>query len=259
MGLEHLVDRVPAGVRVFPERLVHEDEDAAGLRAVEVLAQPLQLRVAEPGLGLERLVRVEADEVDVAVVEGVVERAEVLLVQLLPAMVVHVAGASDHVVVAGDGEEGGLQAGQDGLDLRDVALPPVHVAHVARDQVADVDDEVGLEHVEFVDGLLEHGQAGGHAGGAVTEDGDGEALGGRGHAERDRGVGAGVHLRGIGPHGAETEGEEDDRARQRLLHGRTLGARELVPDEHTAERPASSSRARPCLRCQRTTINEQRP
>ena len=192
--LEHVVHGVPSAGGILPYGLVHQHEDVGCLSARQVVAQPLELGVAEAGGGLQALLGVQADEVRVGVVEGVVKGAEALLVDVLAAPVVGIARAGDDVVVAGQGEEGRLQPAQYFLDTGDVPFPLAHVARIARDQIADVQDDVRLQQIYLLDSLLQHGQPGVEARRAVAEDGRGEAPGAGRHNQVHAGIRPGVDL-----------------------------------------------------------------
>src|SRR5205085_3574685 len=82
-------------------------------------------------------------------------------------------GVAD-VVVAGDVEERHFQLGNPAVELLPALVDLVDVV-AALDQVADGDDEFGLEDVQLIDRLLEH--TGPRPAGAVGDDGEAESLG----------------------------------------------------------------------------------
>jgi hypothetical protein len=182
-GFEDIVDLVPLGgwVGCFdPAWVVEEDEDVAeGFGFGEGALEPCELPCAHGlvrrlgefalGAGAVALVREERDESAVLVLEPVVEGAEVFFEIGFVFRFRSAGTAPVDVMVTGDGEPWHLESVHGGGVLLHFLFPFREWA-VAIDEVADGEDEVGVEEVGVLDGLVEHEESFGWSAGAVAED-----------------------------------------------------------------------------------------
>jgi hypothetical protein len=150
-----------------PEGLVHEQQGPSGVTAgFEDVLEVGHLLVADAGG--RRVLGIEADEQDVSVVEVIVGWAEALLPYMGPDLI-------GDIVVAGEIEEGHAQFVDERVKFVPFAIELVLVFGITFDEVADGEDELGLEEVELFDGAGE--DAWSMVAGSVGEDGELEIIG----------------------------------------------------------------------------------
>ena len=171
--------RQPAGV-------VHEDEHVSRVAGLlESLLEPAELlRTHALALGLAEvllagvrvaLVGVERDEPALLVLQGVPQRAELGFVVLFVFALGPVGAAPVDVVIARDREPRHPQLAHRRFVLLGLGHPLRRLV-VAVDQIADREDEVGVEQVGVDDGLFEHADAGDRSAGAVAEHDEAEGV-----------------------------------------------------------------------------------
>ena len=211
-GFEAGVDLIPlrTGVGGFdPARVVEEDEDVAEVFGFgEGFFEPVELAFAHGlvrgfgefalGVGAIAFIGEEGDEGAVFVFEPIVERAEVFFETGFVFAWWAVGAAPVDVVISGDWEPRHAEVVHDGAVFLHF-LFPCWERTVAVDEVADGEDEVRVEEIGVVDGLVEDLEPFGRAAGAVAEDEEVEGVVAFGERERFCAFAFGVEGRLLGP------------------------------------------------------------